>query len=180
MGDTRPANPHGCWLAAMRFFQKWGKLFQLLEKTALVSVSSVIHGQSTPQSTTPSKPLPRMAYRVPIFTVSGRNRSSLHVQHCQAPKYSGQPAQQPGLSGRNFGQAAPVVRAEGDNRPSEKPLLTLTLTAEQLNHLAFAVYCQISSLEDSHEVDEPEVIEAMNRLNEVSAMCIELVKGAQS
>lgn len=89
----------------------------------------------------------------------------------------GRPAQ--GFPAQNFGQYAQRAKAEGV-RPSEKPVLTLTLTEAQLNHLAFAVYCQASSLEDSHEADEPEVIEAMECLNGVSAMCIALKKGALS
>jgi hypothetical protein len=81
-----------------------------------------------------------------------------------------------GISASDFGQHAPADRAEGDLRPFEKPLLTLSLTAEQLKHLAFAVYCQVSELEDSHEADDLEVREAMERLNEVSQRCIELEK----
>ncbi|MDO8207408.1 MAG: hypothetical protein Q7T38_06260 [Gallionella sp.] len=98
------------------------------------------------------------------------------------------------------GQAAVSEKAEGDKRPSEKPLLTLTqaapkerspeapeeqrltltLTEEQLRDLAFAVYCHVSGIQDGDEADHPEVVPVIRRLNEVSAMCIELEKSASS
>lgn len=81
-----------------------------------------------------------------------------------------------GISGSDFGQIALAVPAEGDTRPSEKPLLTLTITEEQLRDLAFAVYCQICGIQDGDEADHPEVVPVIRRLNEVSAMCIELEK----
>lgn len=78
------------------------------------------------------------------------------------------------------GQDAVQVEAEGDKRPSEKPLLTLNLTAEQLRDLAFAVYCQVVEIQYGDEANHPEVLPVIRRLNEVSAMCIELEKGALS
>lgn len=75
------------------------------------------------------------------------------------------------------GQPAVSVKAEGKH-PSEKPLLTLTLTEEQLRDLAFAVYCQTVEIQDSDEADHPEVLPVIRRLNEVSAMCIALEKAA--
>lgn len=75
------------------------------------------------------------------------------------------------------GQPAVNVKAEG-KPPAEKPLLTLTLTEEQLRDLAFAVYCQTCEIQDGDEADHPEVLPVIRRLNEVSAMCIELEKAA--
>jgi hypothetical protein len=84
-----------------------------------------------------------------------------------------------GFSGSDFGQCALNVKPEGMH-PSEKPLLTLTLTEEQLKHLAFAVYCQTVELQDGFEANEPEVIAAIEALNEISRLCIELGNEAQS
>lgn len=65
-----------------------------------------------------------------------------------------------GLPASDFGQFAENVKPEG-MRPSEKPLLILTLTAEQLKHLAFAVLCQLGELQESPEAEDPEVIAAV-------------------
>lgn len=97
------------------------------------------------------------------------------VPLAQNSQISGAASQSPceGFSASDFGQCAQDVKAEGKH-PSEKPPLTLTLTEELLRELHFAVYCQVSGLEDSDEADEPEVIEGMERLNEILGMCIDL------
>ena len=77
------------------------------------------------------------------------------------------------------GQAAVNVKAEGKH-PSEKPLLTLTLTEEQFGHLAFAVLCQVGDLQESHESDNPEVVAAIRCLDDISRYCNEIKKGALS
>jgi len=77
------------------------------------------------------------------------------------------------------GQSAVDVKAEGIH-PSARPHLTLTLTEEQLSHLAFAVLCQISGLQDGDESDCPEVVEAIERLNEISRYCNEITKRVPS
>lgn len=105
-------------------------------------------------------------------------------QNSQISETAGRPTR-PGVSGSDFGRHAQAVRAEGDPRPSEDQQapqgraagLTLNLTAEQLNDLAFAVLCQVEDLQDGREADEPEVRQAVQRLNEVLRMCNELKNG---
>ena len=77
------------------------------------------------------------------------------------------------------GQSAADVKAEGIH-PSARQHLTLILTEEQLSHLAFAVLCQISGLQDGDESDCPEVVEAIERLNEISRYCNEIIQGVSS
>ena len=68
-------------------------------------------------------------------------------------------------------QETPEARSLG---LSAKPLLTLqvslTLTEEQRDHLAFAVLCQVDSLAECDEVDELEVQEAIRCLVDVGHM----------
>ena len=98
------------------------------------------------------------------------------------PKYfrwlRGRPAQD--FPAQNFGQHAQREKAEG-SCPSEKPVLplTLSLTAEELGTLRFAVYCEVTALQDGPEADEPEVMTAIDRLNAISSRLIVLEKGLQ-
>lgn len=46
----------------------------------------------------------------------------------------------------------------------------IKLTAEQRDHLAFAVLCQVEGLYDSPEADKPEVLEAICHLEEVQRL----------
>ena len=98
------------------------------------------------------------------------------------PKYfrwlRGRPAQD--FPAQNFGQHAQREKAKGA-RPSEKPVLplTLSLTAEELETLRFAVYCEVTALQDGPEADEPEVMTAIDRLNAISSRLIVLEKGLQ-
>ena len=80
---------------------------------------------------------------------------------------------------RQAGQAEVNGKAEG-NHPDAKPLLTLTVTEEQLRHLAFAVYCQTCELTEGREADEPEVQAAVRCLDAVWLKCDELKKTVQS
>ncbi len=100
---------------------------------------------------------------------------------CQITKYfrwlRGRPAQ--GFPAQNFGQHAPRENPEGA-RPSEKLVLTLTLTPEELRNLSFAVYCHVGEILDSDEADHPEVVPVIDRLNGISSRLIELEKGLQS
>ncbi|MFZ1547462.1 MAG: hypothetical protein WAT12_10245 [Candidatus Nitrotoga sp.] len=65
---------------------------------------------------------------------------------------------------RNGSERSEAKRS--DHHPSAKPLLVFRLTAEQAEHLAFSALCQVSELENSHEANEPEVLEAIRSLNE--------------
>lgn len=189
MGCTHLCNPRRYWLAAMRVFAKLPKLFQLGAKTASLYASPVTRVQSHPEVTTPAKPLQRKAYRAPRFSGLCRNCSSFGVFVQAAPSHQISEAaarsSRAGVSASDFGQHALHARAEGDPRPSEDQqapqgragLWTLNLTEEQFKDVAFAVLCQHGALADSHEANDPEVVAAMNRLNEVQRMCIELENG---
>jgi hypothetical protein len=88
----------------------------------------------------------------------------------------GRPAQ--GFPAQNFGQHAPRENPEGV-RPSEKPLLTLTLSEAELKDLRFAVYCHVGEILDSDEADHPEVVPHIDRYNAILERLIELEKGLQ-
>ena len=96
------------------------------------------------------------------------------------PKYfrrlRGRPAQ--GFPAQNFGQHAQREKAEGA-RPSDKPLLTLSLSEAELSELRFAVYCHLGEILDSDEADHPEVLPHIDRYNEILGRLIALEKGAQ-
>lgn len=176
----------------MRVFAKFPKLFQLEGKIASLDASSVTRVQSPMDRMTTFKPLRRKVYRAARFSGLCRNCSSLggFVQAAPSHQISEAAARssRAGGSASDFGQDALLVRAEGDQRPSEDQqapqgragLWTLNLTEEQFKDVAFAVLCQHDALEDSHEADDPEVVAAMNRLNEVQRMCIDLKNGRQS
>ena len=98
-----------------------------------------------------------------------------HRQASQISEAAWRPTRQ-GVSAPDFGRQMQDVPAEGDTPPSENPLLTLTLTADQFRHLAFAVYNQVVELTESREAENPEVQDAIRCLNEVSSLCIQLEK----
>ena len=176
MGETPCCNPRRSWLAAADIFRKSSKLFRLSAFFACIhrklfqlshqpvdnSHSPLAFGAPGSGSFPPAEPKPAVGFLSRI------------------PKYfrwlRGRPAQ--GFPAQNFGQHAQREEAEGAC-PSEKPLLTLSLTAEELSTLSFAVYCEVTALQDGPEADEPEVMTAIDRLNAISGRLIALEKGLQ-
>ena len=179
MGERSACNPRCSWLPAADSFQNLLKLFHLwllpLSKLFRPSACCACTYQAVDNSQSPqafdapgsgSFPPP-----VPKSAVGFLSR---------IPKYlswlRGRPAQ--GFPAQNFGQHAQREKAEG-SCPSEKPPLTLSLTAEELRTLSFAVYCEVTALQDGPEADELAVMTAIDHLNAISGRLIALEKGLE-
>lgn len=68
---------------------------------------------------------------------------------------------------------------EQSKRSAAEQAVVLPLNVEQFNHLAFAVLCQVGSLQDGHEANNPEVREAIACLDDLLGQ-LEALRGGRS